>query len=184
MNYYCEEWERMQIKGKIKFILDFKNLMIIIMFIFLFLIVKSITFRQFYLLKEISFYIIYMVISISILLIISQCIKWNLYMRFFKGNFKKESAIMKLKEIFVGLLNLWIPLGIFCSIFIITPNSHILKNLNFTLKYISYFTGYVIMNCMAWLFIGFILEIFININFLKLVKNKNQIYVFISKRVD
>lgn len=123
MNYYCEEWDRMKIKGKFKFILDFKNLMLILMFIFIFLIVKIFTFNQFYLLKEFIFYVLYMIGAFSVLMIVSQSIKWNLYEKFFNGNFSKKSLVIKLGEIFLGILSLWIPLGI---LFYICNNSQFL----------------------------------------------------------
>lgn len=186
MNYYCEEWNRMKIKGKIKFILDIKNLMLAFIFIFIFLVVKIFTLKQFYLLKEFIFYIVYMAVAFSILLIISQSIKWNLYEKFFNGNFSKKSFIIKLSEIILGILSLWIPLGIFYSIFAIAPNSYILKNLSFTFNYIVYFTAYIIVNCIFWISIGFILEFLINIKaigFLNpLIKGKNKIYILIDKR--
>ncbi len=53
--------------------------MIIIMFILIFLIVKGVTFKQVYLLKEVLFYITYMIISFSVLLIIAQSIRWKWY---------------------------------------------------------------------------------------------------------
>ncbi|APM38998.1 hypothetical protein [Clostridium kluyveri] len=182
MKYNYEEWERMKIKGKTKFIFNFENLMIIIMFILIFLIVKGVTFRQGYLLKEFLFYAIYMIISFSVLLILAQSVRWNLYIKFSNGKLKNTSTIIiKLNEILIGLLTLWIPLGIFCSIFVITSNSYILKNLTFTLNYVAYFTSYILINSMVWIFIGVLLELFININFLK---DNNQVYIFISKKVD
>ncbi|WP_207876665.1 hypothetical protein, partial [Clostridium sp. HV4-5-A1G] len=181
MNYYCEEWNRMKIKGKFKFILDVKNLMLIFIFILIFLTVKVFAYNQLYLFKEFIFYILYMIITFSILLIISQSIKWNLYKRFFNGDFSKKSPTIKLGEIFLGILSLWIPLGIFYSIFIISPNSYILKHLSFTLNYVIYFTAYIIVNCIFWISMGLVLEFLINIktmSFLNpLIENKNKIYI-------
>ncbi|HBC97254.1 MAG TPA: hypothetical protein DC034_10735 [Clostridium sp.] len=186
MNYYCEEWDRMKIKGKFKFILDFKNLMLILMFIFIFLIVKIFTFNQFYLLKEFIFYVLYMIGAFSVLMIVSQSIKWNLYEKFFNGNFSKKSLVIKLGEIFLGILSLWIPLGIFYSIFVITPNSYILKNLSFTLNYLIYFTAHISVNCILWILMGFVLEFLITIktmNFLNsLIESKNKIYILVDKK--
>lgn len=146
MKYNYEEWERMKIKGKTKFIFNFENLMIIIMFILIFLVIKGVTFRQGYLLKEFLFYVIYMIISFSVLLILAQSIKWNLYIKFFKGKSKKISTIIiKLNEI------------------------------------LTCFTSYILINSIVWIFIGVLLELFININFLK---DNNQVYIFISKKVD
>ena len=186
MNYYCEEWDRMKIKGKFKFILDFKNLMLILMFIFIFLIVKIFTFNQFYLLKEFIFYVLYMIGAFSVLMIVSQSIKWNLYEKFFNGNFSKKSLVIKFGEIFLGILSLWIPLGIFYSIFVITPNSYILKNLSFTLNYLIYFTAHISVNCILWILMGFVLEFLITIktmNFLNsLIESKNKIYILVDKK--
>ncbi|MCI1944149.1 hypothetical protein [Clostridium luticellarii] len=186
MNYYCEEWDRMKIKGKIKFVLDIKNLMLALVFIFIFLVVKIFTLNQFYLLKEFIFYIIYMSVVFSILLAISQLIRWNLYEKFFSENFSGKSVIIKLSEIFIGILSLWIPLGIFYSIFVITPNSYILKSLSFTFNYVIYFTAYIIVNCIFWISIGFIFEFIINVKniglFNALIGRKNKIYILIDKR--
>lgn len=182
MNYNYEEWQRIKIKGKTKFIFDFKNFMIIVMFISIFLIVKSVVFRQLYPLKELLFYGMYMIISFSILLIVAQSIKWRLYIKIFKRKLKRVSTIIiKLSEILIGLLNLWVPLGIFYSIFSIAPNSYILKKLSFTLDYIFCFTGYIITNCVFWVLIGIILEFFINASY---IKDNNSIYIFISKNID
>ena len=185
MKYNYNEWERMRIKGKVKFIFDLENLMIIIMFILIFLVVKSVTFKHGYLLKEFLFYMIYMIISFSILLVLAQSIRWNLYTRF--SEFSEENAkrksnvIVKLNELLIGLLNLWIPLGIFYSIFMITPSSYILKNLTFTLNYVEQFTNYILINSIVWIFIGVLLELFININFLE---DKKGVYIFINKKVE
>lgn len=182
MKYNHNEWERMRIKGKVKFIFDLENLMIIIMFILIFLIVKSVTFKQSYLLKEFLFYIIYMIISFSILLVLAQSIRWNLYKNFSKGSLRRKSnIIVRLNKVLIGLLNLWIPLGIFYSIFIITPSSYILKKLTFTLNYIEQFTTYILVNSIVWIFIGLLLELFININ---LGEGRKGVYIFIDKKVE
>lgn len=146
MKYNYEEWERMKIKGKTKFIFNFENLMIIIMFILIFLVIKGVTFRQGYLLKEFLFYVIYMIISFSVLLILAQSVRWNLYIKFSNGKLKNTSTIIiKLNEI------------------------------------LTCFTSYILINSIVWIFIGVLLELFININFLK---DNNQVYIFISKKVD
>lgn len=181
MNYYYEEWENMKTKGKIRFILDVENLMIALIFIFIFSVIKIITEEQFTTTKDCLFYIIYMMISFSILLTTSQLIKWTLYRNFFNKNSNKKSIFIRLSEIAIGILNLWMPLGIFNSIYKIGPNSYIVKNINFTLDYVAHFTIYVLSNCIFWVFIGIILEFLLNIESSSRLKKRGVIYIFSNK---
>lgn len=164
MNYNYEEWEKMKLKGLIKFIFDLKNFILMFILITAFTIANLITTKILPLTKEFLVYFVFMIIILICLWILTQLMKWNLYKNMFEGDWGCKLLLLKFWETSIGVLNLWVPIGILTSIYEIDYSYNSDMNLN-----------YIFIKCILWIIGGIFFELFIiNSNVIhKSVVNEN-----------
>lgn len=157
MNYNYEEWEKMKLKGLIKFIFDLKNFILMFILITAFTIANLVTRKNIHLTKEFIIHFVFMVIILNCLWILTQFIKWNLYKNIFEKNWEGKLILPKIHETFIGVLSLWIPIGILTSIYGIDYSYANNMNLN----YIKKLTLYISIKCILWAIGGTLFELFV-----------------------
>lgn len=153
MNHNYEEWEKMKLKGLIKFIFDLNNFILMFILIAAFTITNLITRKILPLTKEFLVHFILMIIILICLWILTQFIKWNLYKNIFERNWGSKLILVKFSEISIGILSIWIPIGILTSIYGIDYTYANNINLNYAL--------YILIKCFLWSIGGTLFELIV-----------------------
>lgn len=161
MNYNYEEWERMKLKGLIKFTFDISNFMLMFILVSVFTIATLITRKILPFAKEFLIHFVFMIIILIVLWILAQLVKWNLYKKVTENIWRSKSNLVKFCEIVIGILSVWIPIGIFTSIYGMnyTDANWTIYNLN--LNYVIEFIRYISIKCLFWTIGGILFELFV-----------------------
>lgn len=183
MNYNYEEWKRMKVKGLIKYTLDIKNFIMIFILITVFTIVSLLTKKILPFKKEFTVHIIFVIVILIFLWIGTQLIRWMLYKNILEGCWGNRLAFVRFYEILMGLINIWIPLGMLLAVYGIDYSNAMWRIKDLNLYYILNLVGYISLRCILWIVIGTLFEVLISTSEDNYDENNSEHFIMVDKYI-